>query len=59
MKDGEKNLSEMTDKEILRRQLELLAEGSSDVMMMGQLSQLSIAMVSIYDRLHEAKSQSI
>lgn len=59
MKDGEKKFSEMTDKEILRRQLELLAEGSRDVMMMGQLSQISMAMVSIYDRLQEAKSQSI
>ena len=48
--DNEKSIREMTNKEILRRQLELLAE-SSKTCSSGELPELTKAMVQIYSIL--------
>lgn len=45
-----KSISEMTEREILRRQLELLAEESADADY-GELARFSAAMVEIYREL--------
>ena len=49
--EKKKNYESMSEKEILRQQLELLAEHSHETMMLDQLPQISEAMIHIYDRL--------
>ena len=46
-----KTIKNMSNEEILRQQLELLAEHSHETMMLDQLPQISEAMIHIYDRL--------
>lgn len=46
-----KTIKNMSNEEILRQQLELLAEYSNEAIMLDQIPQISEAMVHIYDRL--------
>lgn len=46
-----KQINEMTNEEILRRQLELLAEYSANEACVDELPQLTLAMVEIYKAL--------
>lgn len=50
MDEKKKNISEMTKEEILRQQLELLAEASVNASY-EELQTLTNAMVTVYDRL--------